>query len=83
MTERRQAPYPGKSAATSLLLVLIPSFFFMPLSVSGDAQQALMSRMAPFVLLPLSAAPSGPTWWVLAPYRRRDYTSPRRIGRRI
>lgn len=73
MTERRQAPCPGKSAVTLLFLALIPLFFVVPLSISVDTQQALT---VPFVLLSAAAL-------FLGPYRRRDYTSPRRIGRRI
>ncbi len=72
MTERRQAPCPGKSAVTLLFLALIPLFFVVPLSVSVHSQQALTVS---FALLSAAA--------LLLGYRRRDYTSPRRIGRRI
>jgi hypothetical protein len=76
MTERRQALFPGKSAATLLLLAVFPAFLF--LSVLLDTRQALLSWTAPFALLLLSTAAL-----ILELYGRRDSTSPRRIGRRI
>jgi hypothetical protein len=75
MTERRQALFPGKSAATLLFLAVIPASFL--LSVLLDTRQAL-GWTAPLALLLLSTAAL-----ILGLYGRRDSTSPRRIGRRI
>jgi hypothetical protein len=84
MTERRQAQRQGKQAATSFSLALILSLFSSPSSAS-EAQAALVTafagaRQTLFVLLLvlLSAVTL-----ILCRYRRRDVTSPRRIGRRI
>ena len=74
MTERRQALF--QSAATLLFFTVISASFL--LSVVPNTQPALSGSTTPFVLLLLST-----TALVLAPYRRRDHTSPRRIGRRI
>ena len=75
MAERRQALHAGKQAATSFFLVLILTFFFAPPSVLAKPDAAFAGAM---LFVALSA-------FMLA-FRhchRRDFTSPRRVGRRI
>jgi hypothetical protein len=75
MTERRQALHAGKQAATSFFLVLILTFFFAPPSVLAKPDAAFAGAM---LIVALSA-------FMLAfcHCHRRDFTSPRRVGRRI
>ena len=95
MPKRRQALRRSKAAAASLFLTLILSFFFASQSLpmkaetassiaSAAAAGAQLGLLDPvrqaalfaFLLVALSAI-------TLRKYRRRDDTSPRRIGRRI
>ncbi|MBC8019978.1 MAG: hypothetical protein H7X78_02050 [Methyloceanibacter sp.] len=86
MTERRQALRPGKQAATSLFLALVLILFLTPPSVlaknaeGAATQAALAGQAALFALLLLLLSTVTLVSWH---YRRRDYTSPRRYGRRI
>ncbi len=83
MAQRRQALRQGKPTGTSFLFALIPTILFtLPNSAAadllvapGDARQAALFALLLMLL-------SGVTL-VLSQYRRRDVTSPRRIGRRI
>jgi hypothetical protein len=86
MAQRRQALRPGNPAATLFFFALIPTIFFtLPSGVSsgvaemlvvlGDARQAAL-----FALLLMLLSGAMLVFWR---YRRRDDTSPRRIGRRI
>jgi len=74
MTERRQALHAGKQAATSFFLVLILTFFFAPPSLLERADAAF----AAVLLAALSAFTVA-----FCHCHRRDFTSPRRVGRRI
>ena len=69
MTERRQAPHAGSSAATLFFLTLILISFFSAQSVSAKSA----------VLLTLISAITLVYWHCY----RRDDTSPRASGRRI
>lgn len=86
MTERRQALRPGKRAATSLFLAPILILFFTPPGVlaknagAAATQAALAGQAALFALLLVLLCTVTLISWH---YRRRDYTSPRRNGRRI
>ena len=74
MSERRQAPNAGKSAATLLFLTLILIAFFSAQSVLA---QSVLAQSA--VLLMLMSSITLVYWHCY----RRDDTSPRRVGRRI
>ena len=85
MTERRQVLRPGKQTAISFLLALVLIIFFTPPSVlaknaGAAAQAALAGQAALFALLLVLLSTVTLVSWH---YRRRDYTSPRRNGRRI
>jgi hypothetical protein len=75
MTERRQALHAGKQAAASFFLVLALIFFFAPLGALAKPDAAFAGAV---LIVALSAL-------TLAFYHchRRDFTSPRRVGRRI
>jgi peptidoglycan/LPS O-acetylase OafA/YrhL len=75
MTERRQALHADKQAATSFFLVLVLTFFFAPPSVLAKPDAAFAAAV---LVVALSA-------FILAfcHCHRRDFTSPRRVGRRI
>jgi len=75
MAERRQALHAGKHAATSFFLVLILTFFFAPPSLLGRPDPAFAAAV---LLAALSAFTV-----VFCHCHRRDFTSPRRVGRRI
>ncbi len=85
MTERRQAQCQGKQAATSFFFAPILTLFLTPLSAS-EAQAALVATFADvrqaalFVLLLILLSA---VTLISCRYRRRDDTSPRRVGRRI
>jgi hypothetical protein len=74
MTERRQAPHAGSSAATLFFLTLILISFFSAQSVLAQSVSAQSA-----VLLTLISAITLVYWHCY----RRDDTSPRRVGRRI
>ena len=86
MTERRQVLRLGKQTASSFLLALVLIIFFTPPSVlaknaEGAATKAALAGQAALfaLLLVLLSTVTLVSWH----YRRRDYTSPRRNGRRI
>jgi hypothetical protein len=70
MTTRRQALPSCESSALSNFFPLIPVFFF--------ASDGTIARVTVILLMMLSAMTL-----ILRGYHRRDYASPRRIGRRI
>jgi hypothetical protein len=75
MTERRQALRAGKQAAASFFLVLALIFFFAPPSVLAKPEAAFAGAV---LIVALSALAL-----VFSHCHRRDFTSPRRVGRRI
>jgi hypothetical protein len=74
MTERRQALHAGKQAATSFFLVLSLSFFFATPSVLAKPDAAFAGAVLIVALCAFLA---------FCHCHRRDFTSPRRVGRRI
>jgi len=70
MTTRRQAPPSCESPALSLFFPVIMVFFL--------AFDGTIARVTVILLIILSAMTL-----ILRGYHRRDYASPRRIGRRI
>jgi hypothetical protein len=74
MTERRQALHIGKQAATSFFLVLILTFLFAPPSVLANPGAAFAGAVLIVALCAFLA---------FCHCHRRDFTSPRRVGRRI
>jgi len=74
MTERRQALHAGKQAAASFFLVLALIFFFALPSVLSKPDAAFAGAV---LIVALSALA------FVSHCHRRDFTSPRRVGRRI
>jgi hypothetical protein len=75
MIERRQALGSREFLAPSIFFSLIFAFCFWPGLAHGDAGHAVPSAVGVMLISAVT--------FVMWRYRRRDYASPRRNGRRI